>query len=135
MRLQLVTPLGVVVDEDVEMVTVSGSEGQMGIFPGHVPLVTPVVPSEVIIQQKGQERFFAIGEGMAEITGDAIAILTDEAIAAEDLDEHQLQQELQRTEEALKQKSSAEEIAQLTGHLARVISQTNAIRLQRKTAS
>ena len=62
------------------MVTLPGVEGEMGIYPNHVPLMTQIVPGEIIARKDGQDYFLAVGEGFVEITGDRVAILTDMAI-------------------------------------------------------
>ena len=83
LKLEIVTPAGTAFSEDVEMVTLPGVEGEMGILPQHVPLMTQMVPGEMIVRQNGQDRFLAVGEGLVEITGDHVAILTDLALPAE----------------------------------------------------
>src|SRR5206468_4411248 len=87
LKLEIVTPEAKTYSEDVEMVTVPAVEGEMGILPQHVPLMTQVVPGEVIVRKDGRDSFLAIGEGFVEITGERVAILTDMAIRAENIDE------------------------------------------------
>ena len=55
------------------MVTLLGSEGQLGILPRHVPLMTQVVPGEIIVHKGASDRFLAVGEGLVEITGDRVS--------------------------------------------------------------
>src|SRR6516164_3116859 len=83
LRLEIITPVATVFSEDVEMVTLPAVEGEIGILPQHVPLMTQMVPGEMIVRQNGQDRFLAVGEGLVEITGDHVAILTDLALPAE----------------------------------------------------
>ena len=87
LRLEIVTPDAVVYSEDVDMVTLPGTEGQLGILPQHVPLMTYMVPGEMIVLKNGRDRFLAVGEGFVEITCEHVAILTDLAVAAENIDE------------------------------------------------
>jgi F-type H+-transporting ATPase subunit epsilon len=70
LKLEIVTPDAVTYSEEVEMVTLPGTEGEMGIYPQHVPLLTQVVPGEVVVRKDGRDAFLAIGEGFVEITGD-----------------------------------------------------------------
>ncbi len=63
LRLEIVTPQAVVFSEDVDMVTFPGSEGQMGVYPQHVPLITMIIPGEIIVNRNGVETFLAVGEG------------------------------------------------------------------------
>ena len=59
MKLEIVTPAGTVYSEDVEMVTLPGVAGQMGVYPRHVPLITQMVPGEMIVQNDGRDLFIA----------------------------------------------------------------------------
>ena len=76
-KLEIVTPEGTVYSEDVDMVTLPGIEGQMGVYAHHVPLMTQMVPGEIIVRQSGADYFLAVGEGLIEVTGEHVAILTD----------------------------------------------------------
>src|SRR5678816_3461137 len=87
LKLEIVTPDAKVFSEDVDMVTLPGVEGEMGIFPQHVPLMTQIVPGEVTVRKGGQDYHLAVGEGFVEVTGERVAILTDMAIRAESIDE------------------------------------------------
>jgi len=87
LKLEIVTPDARVYSADVEMVTLPGIEGELGIFPQHVPLMTQIVPGEVIARRNGVDECLAVGEGFAEVTADRVAILTDMAIPAEKIDE------------------------------------------------
>src|SRR5438034_9174964 len=87
LKLEIVTPEAKTYSEDVEMVTLPGVEGEMGIYPMHVPLMTQIVPGEIAVRKNNQDFFLAVGEGFVEITGDSVSILTDMAIKAQDIDE------------------------------------------------
>ena len=73
LKLEIVTPEAKIYSEDVDMVTLPGAEGEMGIFPMHVPLMTQVVAGELAVRKDGRDHFLAIGEGFAEITGERVA--------------------------------------------------------------
>ena len=98
LKLEIVTPDGTAYSEDVEMVTLPGVEGQMGIYPRHVPLMTQMVPGEISVRKATHEYYLAVGEGLIEITGDHVAVLTDMAIAAEKIDEAKAEEARQRAE-------------------------------------
>ena len=87
LKLEIVTPESKIYSEDVEMVTLPGSEGEAGIYPNHVPLMTQVQAGEILVNRGGTEEVVAIGEGFAEITGEHVAILTDNAANSADIDE------------------------------------------------
>ncbi len=76
LKLEIVTPEAKIYSEDVEMVTLPGVEGEMGIYPMHVPLMTQIVAGELAVRKDGREYFLAIGEGFVEITADKVAIMT-----------------------------------------------------------
>jgi F-type H+-transporting ATPase subunit epsilon len=123
LKLEIVTPDGTIYSEDVEMVTLPGVEGQMGVYPRHVPLMTQMVPGEVIARKEGQDFFLAVGEGLIEIISDHVAILTDMAIAAEHIDEAKVEEARRRAEARLQEKLSDEEVASVNASLTRSLAQ------------
>jgi F-type H+-transporting ATPase subunit epsilon len=131
LKLEIVTPDGTAYSEAVEMVTLPGAEGQMGIYPRHIPLLTQMVPGEIIVSKGGQEYFLAVGEGLIEVTGDHVALLTDMAIAAEKIDEAKVEEARQRAEARLHEKLSDEEVASVNASLARSLAQLQVKRRHR----
>ena len=131
LKLEIVTPDGTAYSEDVEMVTLPGVEGQMGIYPRHVPLLTQMVPGEVIVSKGGEEYFLAVGEGLIEVTGDHVALLTDMAIAAEKIDEAKAEEARQRAEARLQEKLSDQEVASVNSALTHSLAQLRVKRRQR----
>ena len=103
LKLEIVTPETTIYSEDVEMVTLPGSEGEAGIYPNHVPLMTKVQAGEIIVNRGGTEEVVAIGEGFAEITGDHIAILTDNAANSADIDEAAAEEAKAKAEQRLEE--------------------------------
>ena len=103
LKLEIVTPETTIYSEDVEMVTLPGSEGEAGIYPNHVPLMTRVQAGEIIVNRGGTEEVVAIGEGFAEITGDHIAILTDNADSSADIDEAAAEEAKAKAEQRLEE--------------------------------
>jgi F-type H+-transporting ATPase subunit epsilon len=131
LRLEIVTPEGIVYSEDVEMVTLMGVDGEMGILPQHVPLMTQLVPGEMIVRRGGHDQFLAVGEGLVEVTGQRVSILTDMAIAAEKIDEAMVEEARRRAEARLREKLSAEEIASVNASLAHSLAQLHVKRRRR----
>ncbi len=76
LRLEIVTPEEKIYSEDVDMVTLPGSEGELGVYPKHVPLLTTLMPGELRVLKNGRETAMAIGEGFVEIRADAVSVLT-----------------------------------------------------------
>ena len=130
LKLEIVTPEAVTFSENVEMVTLPGVEGEMGIYPMHVPLMTSVKSGELIAKKAGVDHFLAIGEGFVEITGTRVAVLTDMAIKAEDIDETQAEEARKRAEARLAEKLDGEESATVQAALAHSLAQ---LKVKRRT--
>lgn len=111
LKLEIVTPESKVYSEDVDMVTLPGIEGEMGIFPMHVPLMTQLVSGEVGVRKGGQDFFLAVGDGFVEVTSERVSILTDMAVKAENIDETKAEADRQRAEARLAEKLDDEEVA------------------------
>ena len=101
LKLEIVTPESKIYSEEVEMVTLPGNEGEAGIYPNHVPLMTQVQAGEIIVKRSGKEESVAVGEGFAEVTGDHVAILTDNAANSEDIDEAAAKEARSKAEQRL----------------------------------
>jgi len=123
LKLEIVTPDSKTYSEDVEMVTLPGVEGEMGVYPMHVPLMTQIVAGEVIARKNGQDYFLAIGSGFVEITADRVAILTDMAIRAENIDEAKAEEARRRAEARLAERINDEEAAMVSAALAHSLAQ------------
>jgi F-type H+-transporting ATPase subunit epsilon len=130
-KLEIVTPDGVAYSEDVEMVTFTGVEGDLGILPGHTPLMTQLQPGEMIVLRGGREELLAVGGGLVVVTGKLVAILTDMAIAADKIDEAKVEEARQRAEARLREKISDEEVASVNASLARSLAQLRVKRRRR----
>jgi len=131
LKLEIITPDAKVFSEDVEMVTLPGVEGEMGIYPQHVPLLTQIVPGEIIARKGGQDFFLAIGEGFVEVTGDHVSILADMAIRAENIDEAKAEEARRRAEARLAENLNGEESATVQAALAHSLAQLKVKRRQR----
>jgi F-type H+-transporting ATPase subunit epsilon len=132
LKLEIITPEAITFSGDVDMVTLPGLEGEMGIYPQHVPLMTQILPGEVIVRVDGKEQFLAVGEGFVEITGDHVSILTDMAIKADDIDEAQAEEARRRAESRLQQKLSDEDMASVNAAITRSIAQLQVKRRRKK---
>jgi F-type H+-transporting ATPase subunit epsilon len=132
LKLEIITPEGVVYSENVEMVTLPGVVGQMGVYPLHTPLMTQMIPGEIIVRKDGRETFLATGEGLIDVTGDRVAVLTDLAVSADRIDEAKVEEARRRAEARLQEKLSDEEVASVNAALARSLAQLHVKRRQRK---
>ncbi len=118
LKLEIVTPDARAFSDQVEMVTIPGAEGEMGIYPQHVPLMAEIVSGELVARKDGRDILLAVGEGFVQITGDRVAILTDMAMRAENIDEAEAETARQRAEARLAEKLDEEETAKVQAALA-----------------
>src|SRR5262249_55168560 len=131
LKLEIITPEATVYSEDVDLVILPGIAGQIGILPHHVRLMTQMVPGELIVRKDGHSNFLAVGEGLVEVTGDRVSILTDMAIAVENIDEAKAEEARERAAARLREKISAEEVASVNAALARSLAQLHIKRRRR----
>jgi len=129
-KLEIVTPEVKTFSDDVEMVTLTGSEGEMGILPQHMPLMTELVAGEIIAKKGNENIFLAVGDGFVQVTGDKVSILTDMAIKAENIDEAKAEDARQRAEARLAEKLSAEDTASVQASLINALAQ---LKVKRRT--
>jgi F-type H+-transporting ATPase subunit epsilon len=122
-KLEIVTPEAKIFSDDVDMVTLTGTEGEMGILPQHMPLMTQLVAGEVVAQKGNDTIFLAVGDGFVQVTGDRVAILTDMAIKADDIDEAKAEEARRLAEARLSQKISEEEMAYIQAALVHATTQ------------
>jgi F-type H+-transporting ATPase subunit epsilon len=132
LKLEIVTPDAKTYSEDVEMVTLPGVEGEMGIFPMHVPLMTQIVSGEIAVRKDGREQYLAVGDGFVEITGDHVAVMTDMAIKAENIDEAKAEEARRRAAARLAEKLDDAETAMVSAALAHSVAQLKVKRRQHK---
>ncbi len=129
-KLEIVTPEAKVYSEDVEMVTLTGSDGEMGILPQHMPLMTLLAAGEIVARKDGKNNYLAVGDGFVQVTGDRVAILTDMAIGADSIDEAKAEEARQRAEARLAQKLTDEDAAAASAALAHSLAQLKVKRRQ-----
>ncbi len=125
LRLEIVTPEASAYSDDVDMVVLPAIEGEMGVYPMHVPLMTELKPGELRLIKGGQVTAMAVGSGFVEITATHVSVLTDMAIEASAIDENAVQKAIERAEAAMRdaQKMSDEEHALVEATLEKFIAQ------------
>jgi F-type H+-transporting ATPase subunit epsilon len=131
LKLEIITPQATVFAEDVHMVTLPAIDGQIGVYPHHLRLITQLVPGEVIVTKDGQERYIAVGEGLVEVRADHVALVTDMAIPADKIDEAKVEEARARAAARLNEKISDEEVASVNASLARSLAQLQVKRRRR----
>ncbi len=101
--LQIVTPDRLLVREDADQVQLPGKNGELGILPGHAPLITELTIGEISYRAGATTQYLAVAWGFAEVLPDKVTILADAAERAENIDVKRAQQAKARAEEALRQ--------------------------------
>ena len=111
MKFQLITLLGVKVDQDVYEVILPTADGEIAVFPGHEPLISIAVPGAIAVRAKKGDtdsklEYFAISGGVIEVTPDSLKVLVDEADNGDDIVEAESKAALDR---ALKMQAEAKD--------------------------
>jgi F-type H+-transporting ATPase subunit epsilon len=101
-KVSVVTPDGPVYDSDVEMVSTKAQTGELGILPGHVPMVAPLEIAALRLKKEGKTEFVAINGGFLEVRPDQVTILAQSAERAEDIDVERALRAKERAEQRLK---------------------------------
>ena len=133
-KLTIVTPTGLVFpgkdadgkpqSDDVDMVVVPGVEGELGILPMHIPLMTELQPGELKITQKGEDIYMAVGSGFVEVTQDHVSVLTDMAMEENEINEAAAEEAAARAQAALRNNQlGGEEVATVEANLAKSLAQ------------
>ena len=123
LKLEITTPTGQVYAKDVDMVTLPGQEGEMGILPMHVPLIALLGDGEIIARRGDQEDRLLVTGGCAEITPERVAILTVFATDVAAIDENKAEDARVRAEARLKEKISPEEVTLVQASLTHSLAQ------------
>ena len=103
----IVTPDGPVYEDEVEMVSTKAVSGELGILPGHVPLVAPLAIGSIRLQKGGKTDFVAVSGGFLEVRPDKVTVLAQTAERAEEIDIGRAIAAKKRAEERLRQKNQS----------------------------
>ena len=106
LTLEIVTPEARVYSDTIDTVVIPTTTGEIGILPGHIPLLTQVEAGELCVTKDGKEDYIIIGDGFAEIVGDRISILAENAINDEKIDTAAAEEAVKRAQEALKNRDN-----------------------------
>jgi F-type H+-transporting ATPase subunit epsilon len=106
LNLEIVTPEARVYSDTIDSVVIPTVEGEIGVLPGHIPLLTQVGYGELRVTKGSVTQLLVVGGGFAQIVADKISILAESAINEEKIDEAAVEKAMQRAEEALKGKDS-----------------------------
>lgn len=118
---------------DAKFVALPGEAGELGILPGHIPLITRIRPGAVRIEKAdGGEEFVFVAGGILEVQPNHITVLSDTAIRGQDLDEAKATEARKQAEEAVKNAASDLDLAKATSELAVMAAQIAALRKYRQ---
>jgi len=102
LTLEIVTPEARVYSAAIDTVVIPTTSGEVGILPGHIPLLTQVQAGELCVTRDGRDEYLIIGDGFAEVEGDRVSILAENAINEEKIDPTAAEEAMKRAQEALK---------------------------------
>jgi F-type H+-transporting ATPase subunit epsilon len=124
-RLDIVTAEREVFSDDVDEVVAPGVEGQLGILPHHAPLMTTLLPGELLVKKGGEEFYLAISGGFIEVRPDRVIVLADAAERVEEIDIARAEEAKRRAEKRLAEHEPGVDTARAEAALRRSL-----IRLQ-----
>ncbi|MGM0558568.1 MAG: ATP synthase F1 subunit epsilon [Myxococcota bacterium] len=101
-KLEVVTPEQAVLAEEVEEVVLPGESGQMGVLPGHLPLLSTLSIGEMVVYNDGEKRNFVIEGGLVEVLDDHISVLTKSCQGIDEIDIEHAREELKEAETEIK---------------------------------
>lgn len=130
LKLKIITPEKVLLEEEIAQVSVSTALGQVTILPNHLPMVAQLSPGEIIVKKDGQtEDLMAVSGGLLEVLPDQVVILADTAERAQDIDETRAEAARQQAEEILKTKiTDAKQFALFTAKIEKELARLRVVR-------
>lgn len=133
MHLDIVSAEEKIFSGNVKNIIAAAMMGEVGIYPKHTPMITPLKPGEVkIITEEDEEKLFFISGGIIEVQPDIVTVLADTALRGEDIDEAKAEESKKRAEEALADKSDNIDAAKALAELAQAAAQLKVIEKIRK---
>ncbi len=103
LTLEIVTPEGRAYSDTIDTVVIPTVQGEIGILPGHLPLLTQVQSGELRVTKGGSVELLIVGNGFAQVSADTVSILTENAIDEAKIDENAAEEAMKRAEQALKE--------------------------------
>lgn len=128
----ILTVEGVRFNGEADFVVAPGSQGELGILPRHIPLLTPLAAGAVKVRNDNDEQFFFVSGGFLEVRPDQVTILADSAERAEDIDESRAEEARRRAQSAIEQKAMDADRAAAIGALARAEARLRLAELRRR---
>ena len=131
-RVDLITPDGSTFTGDVDSISLPTPDGEITVLPHHIPLITIVIPGTVMIRQGKEEQILAVSQGVIEVDGKTIRVLTDTADRAEELQEVAVEAAKSRAETLVaERRHDVEGFAEATALMERELARLQTIRRHR----
>jgi len=135
MHIDIVSAEAEIFSGTVEMVVAPAIMGEVGIYPRHTQMLTPLKPGEVrVTKQGGEEESFYVSGGMLEVQPHCVTVLSDTCVRAHDLDEAAVLEAKKAAEQSIKDRDSEMELAEAQAKLAEAMAQLQAIQRMKKTS-
>ena len=132
LTVSVVTPDGQVLEEDYEMVSCKAETGELGILPGHIPLVAPLTINAVRLKRNEEEELVAVNGGFIEVRPDKVTILAQSAEKAEDIDVERAERAKERAQKLLESNDPNIDVERAQLALYRALNRLNVAKLKRR---
>src|SRR3989338_4008786 len=131
-HLKVITPNAIVLDEDVEQIIARSTDGEIGILPDHIPLITPLTNAPFQYWSSGERKVAAVLGGMMEVSKDGVTIISDHAALAEDIDTVIAEKEKEIAEAKLSQRKDKVDVQQAELELTRLLVMLEAVEMAKR---
>jgi F-type H+-transporting ATPase subunit epsilon len=132
LQVELVTAEGRLLSREADFVVAPGVEGELGVLPKHIPLLTPLRPGEVMVRNDGDEEFLFVAGGFLEVLPDRVVILADAAERAEDIDEARAEEARRRAQQLLEEQPEGIDTGATALALERAVMRLRVAELRRR---
>jgi F-type H+-transporting ATPase subunit epsilon len=132
LQVELVTAEGRVLSQEADFVLAPGQDGELGVLPRHIPLLTPLRPGEVMVRNDGGEQYLFVAGGFLEVLPDKVVILADAAERAEDIDESRAEEARRRAQQLLEEKPPDIDTAEVALALERAVFRLRVAELRKR---
>jgi F-type H+-transporting ATPase subunit epsilon len=132
LQVELVTAEGRVLSTEADFVVAPGIEGELGVLPHHIPLLTPLRAGEVTVRNEGNDEYLVVTGGFLEVLPDKVVILADAAERAEEIDEARAEEARKRAQQLLEEKPEGIDEAAVAAALERAVLRLRVAELRRR---
>ena len=132
-KFEIVTPEKTVLKEKINQITIPTKDGEITVLPNHIPLVSILVPGEIILKKGEKDFSIAVSGGFVEVLVDKVVILADTAERAEEIDERRAEEAKRRAEKIKKEKTvDSREFAALSARIEKELARIKVARKRKR---